>query len=227
MLVLAERVVNELDVLGEANIRLRAEEAKSSLDAESGRVVDGDGGGSRHALIAGAALARLDDAVSVAGISSLLGKRVVLVGNGLVVGLDGGETSGHVDVEGGDDGVLGNVLDGVGSGVVVRHVGVGVVGVPEVVGRGEGLVVVSSVQVERVAGLVDDDGEKVGHVSEEDSNTIGLESPGTIIGDGDDMLDPFSHLDGETTPGGSHSVNVDLSIVVVAESPSSTALENS
>lgn len=71
--------------------------------------------------------------MAVACVARLRDERRVLVEDLLPSGLDAGELAGDVFVEDGDDGGLGDVLDGVGLGVRVRHVGVLVVIVPPVV----------------------------------------------------------------------------------------------
>ena len=177
VLVLTERVVNGSDVGRQRSIRSILEDSVTTERVALGDVVAG-----RETVGAGNILAVEEDAVAVASLASLGDDGGELVEDLDVVGLDGAEAVGlDVDVVGCDDGVLGDVLDGVGAGVVVGNIRVlGKLREP-LVGVGEGLVGVGAVEIEGVAGLVDDDGEEVGNVTEEGNGTVPLESPGTGV----------------------------------------------
>ena len=168
---------------------------------------------------AGTTLALPDDAVAITSLTGLGDESGVLVEDGVPVGFDAGVLPGDVLVVDGDDGVLGNILDHVALSVVVGDVGVLVIVVPPVVAGGEGLVGVGAVEIERVAGLVDDGGKHVVDRADEVDGTVPLEGPAVVCRSVDNMTDPGAHLNGETTELGSHGVDGDVGVLVVAEHP--------
>lgn len=124
LVVGAVRRINLRHARLEGHIRAHAERASLGLG------VLGHGLAGRHAALASGSLAGREQGVAVSSVARLRDERRVLVEDLLPSGLDAGKLAWDVLVEDGDDGDLGDVLDGVGLGVPVGNVGVLVVVVP-------------------------------------------------------------------------------------------------
>lgn len=170
---------------------------------------------------------RLEQVIPLADLNRLTNKRIILVIDALVVRFQAAKPAGHVLVEEGNDRVLRDVLDGICRGVRVGDFcGEVELGEPLVRG-GEGLVDVGAGQVERVARLVDDDGEHVVLWVDEGDGAVELEGPAARGGGHvDDVPDPLAHLDGEFAELARHRVDGYGGLLVVAEDPGVAALSS-
>lgn len=164
-------------------------------------------------------LAGLEQIIPLPIRNGAINKRGILMEDLLPLGLDARVLTGHILIVHGDDGVLRHVLDHVGRGVRVGHVGVLLVVGPEVVGGGEGLAVVGAFEVERVPGFVQDHGEHVVVGLVEDDVAVGFEGPSVGRWHVHDVAHPLAHLDRDFAELACHAVDVDSGCLVVAEDP--------
>ena len=212
--------VDNLDTWSERNIGTLASSLQIPLHKLGGRATG------RKSLGTGGAFARYDDAISITSLPCLGNDSGELSENGTVVGLDSSITVRNVDIKGGNNGILSNILNSVGLSIVVGHIAILIVLVPPLVRGRERLVGVGPIEIERVASLMENNGEEIRDVTQEGDATIPLKSPSASrIGKGDYVTDILSHLDREAAERGGHGVDANRSIIMMAEDPRTTTLQ--
>lgn len=187
-----------------------ADGLRLSNQTSSGRVSLGNG---RAVIQTVSAFTTGDD-----DITNIVLEGGVGVADCLCVGLNLLNTAWDVLVVDGDNRLLGKVLLLGGTAVVVGDSGVLIIGVGPFLAVGEGSAVlgVEGVGIERVASLVDEDGNLAVAVH---LDVVAAAAGRALAGQSNDVADELAHTDGQTAKELSHVLLAERRILVATEDP--------